>query len=353
MRKPPISLPARYGTPTRVFAGGQGSVFVCRDSYLDRDVAIKFLRPGGDKGALIKEVQALSSIRSKHVVQLYNVLTDENDDDVGIVLEYVPGGDLSQFQSADMIANLRVLYQLSCGIADIHANGLIHRDVKPKNAKFDDDGILKLFDFSLSCAADDAETTAVRGTREYRPPEFFDTPPVAFTESVDVYAFGVAAWQLTEQSLRSELRDAPPRPAPSFGTCTVQFPNEVVQILDATLDHNPANRPKMHQVRATLARHLLFGKHNGTITDWPNTLAINKTGQSVRISQGVVGSGVITYDGLDFILSQVTGDVYVNGTKATGNSALPQSCVIIIGAPDLGASRKFATFDVSHPEVVI
>jgi hypothetical protein len=119
------------------------------------------------------------------------------------------------------------------------------------------------------------------------------------------------------------------------------------------LDLNPANRPKMHQVRATLARHLLFGKHNGTISDWPNTLAINKTGQSVRISQGALGSAVITYDGLDFVLSQVSGDVYVNGTKAIGNSVLPQSCVIIIGAPNLGASRKFATFDVQNPEVVL
>src|SRR6266478_1420176 len=223
MTKPPISLPARYGKPKRVFAGGQGTVFICRDSYLDRDVAIKFLRPGGDKAALIKEVQALSSIRSKHVVQLYDVLTGESDDNVGIVLEYVPGRDLSQFQSADVTANLSVLYQLSCGIADIHANGIIHRDVKPKNAKFDDDGIIKLFDFSLSCSDDEAETTAVRGTRQYRAPEFFNTPPVAFTQSVDVYAFGVAAWQLSEQGLRSELRAAPPRPAPSFGTCAIKF----------------------------------------------------------------------------------------------------------------------------------
>ena len=353
MTKPPIKLPARYGKPTKAFAGGQGSVFVCRDSNLDRDVAIKFLRPDSDKTALIKEVQALSSIHSKHVVQLYDVLTDDNGKDVGVVLEYVPGSALSQFQSADITANLKVLYQLSCGIADIHANGLIHRDVKPKNAKFDEDGILKLFDFSLSCAVDDAETIAVRGTREYRAPEFFDTPPIVVTKGVDVYAFGVTAWYLAEQSLRSELRDAPPRPAPSFGTCSVQFPNEVVEILDRTLDHNIAKRPKMTEVRTILERHLLFGKHIGTVSDWPNTLTLDKTGQSVRISEGSVGSAVITYNGLDFVLSQVAGDVYVNGTKATSALVLPQSCVLIIGAPVMGASRKFATFDVSHPEVVL
>lgn len=353
MIKPPIKLPQRYGNPTKVLQGGQGSVFICRDNYLDRDVAIKFFRSGDDKEALIKEVQALSSIHSKHVVGLYEVLTDENDDNVGIVIEFVPGAELTQFQSGNVEANMKVLYQLASGIADIHDSGLIHRDVKPKNAKFDEAGILKLFDFSLCCAADEDETTAVRGTHHYRPPEFFDTSPIALTQSVDTYAFGVTAWQIAEQGLRSELRDTPPRAAPSFGACAVQFPNEVVQILDATLDHDPTKRPKMRDVAATLARHLLYGKHVATIADWPNTITINAIGQIARISQGNVGSGIITYNGLDFVLSQVVGDIYVNGTKVTGQLVLPESCVLIIGDPSLGPSRKFATFDVSHPEVVL
>jgi serine/threonine-protein kinase len=311
------------------------------------------VKPGGDADALVKEVQALSSVHSKHVVQLYDVLSDKSGSSVGVVLEYIPGRDLTEFQTSDTTSLLKVLYQLSCGIADIHGAGLIHRDVKPKNAKFDNAGILKLFDFALSCATEDAETTAARGTTPYRAPEFYEKPPINFTKSIDAYAFGVIAWWLAEQSLRSELRSVPPRAAPSFGTCSVNFPIGVVTALDATLECDPTKRAHMRDVRDVIAKHLLYGKHNASISDGAQTLVINKIGQSARLNLGGIGSTAIAYDGLDFSLSQVSGDVYVNGVVAQPNLVLPQSCVIIIGAPNLGSSRKFATFDVSHPEVVL
>jgi serine/threonine-protein kinase len=316
-------------------------------------VAIKFVAPGSTADELVKEVQALSAIRSKHVVQLYDVLTDRKGTSVGIVLEHIPGNDLTLFQTADATVLQKVLYQIACGIADIHAVGLIHRDVKPKNAKFDADGIVKLFDFALSCATDDAETTAARGTRPYRAPEFYGKPPITLTRAVDVYAAGVTAWWLAENTLRSELRSVPPRPAPSFGICSVQLPAGVVAILDATLDHDPAMRPPITQVRDVLGKHLVEGRHTARVSDGANILMLTKVGQSVKIALGAVGSALVGYDGLDFTLSQVTGDVYVNGVTAQANLILPQSCVIIIGPPSLKAGRKFITFDVSHPEVVL
>jgi len=353
MISPPIKLPRRYDTPTQVITGGQGSVFFCRDNYLDRDVAIKFLKPGGDPDALIKEVQALSAIRSKHVVQLYDVLTDKAGSSVGVVLEYIPGRDLTKFQTGEVTLLLKILYQLACGIADIHVAGLIHRDVKPKNGKFDGDGILKLFDFALSCATEEAETTAARGTTPYRAPEFYQKPPINFTAAIDVYAFGVTAFWLIEQTFRSELRSVPPRPAPSFGTCKLQLPDGVIAALNPTLEHDPATRIQMSVVRDVLAKHLLYGKHRAIVSDGATTLVISKIGQSARLNLAGIGAMAIDYDGLDFTLSQVTGDVYLNGVVAQPNVVLPQSCVIIIGAPALGARRKFATFDVSHPEVVL
>jgi eukaryotic-like serine/threonine-protein kinase len=353
MTNPPIRLPARYGKPSQTFTGGQGTVFICRDSYLDRDVAIKFVEPGSSTDELIKEVQALSAIRSKHVVQLYDVLTDHRGTSVGIVLEYVPGNDLTSFQSSDSTTVLRLLYQVACGIADIHAAGLIHRDVKPKNGKFDADGIVKLFDFALSCAIEEAETTAARGTTPYRGPEYYRRRPISLTNAVDTYAFGVTAWRLAEQTLRSELRSVPPRLAPSFGTCSIQFPSGVVSVLDETLDHDPTKRPAMAAVRDILQKHILQGKHNARVSDGTTAVMLTKVGQNARIALGTVGSAFVGYDGLDFVLSQVTGDVYVNGVPAQANMRLPHSCVIIIGAPNLGSDRKFITFDVSHPEVVL
>jgi serine/threonine-protein kinase len=316
-------------------------------------VAIKFVEPGGSADEVVKEVQALSAVRSKHVVQLYDVLLASDGSSIGVVLEHIPGADLTQFQTASSVELQRILYQLACGITDIHAVGLIHRDVKPKNAKFDADGIIKLFDFALSCATDDAETTAARGTRPYRAPEYYGTPPITLTAAVDVYAMGVMAWWLAEQMLRSELRSVPPRTAPSFGTCSIQLPPSVVAILDATLEHDPTLRPKMSEVSDILRKHLLEGKHAARISDGAKTGTLNKVGQTAKIALGAIGSALIQYDGLDFVFSQVAGDVYVNGSPATVNLVLPHSCVIVIGPPSLGSGRKFITFDVSHPEVVL
>jgi eukaryotic-like serine/threonine-protein kinase len=353
MTSPPIKLPSRYGAPTRIFEGGQGTVFICRDTYLDRDVAIKFVEAEASADELVKEVQALSRIQSKHVVQLYDVLTDRKGSSVGIVLEFIPGNDLTGFQTADVNAFLKVLYQLASGIADIHEAGLVHRDVKPKNSKFDADGILKLFDFALACATEGEKTAAARGTTPYKGPEYYGPRPISMTVAVDTYAFGVTAWRVAEQSLRSELRSVPPRQPPSFGTCALRLPADVVSILDATLDHNPSARPSMAAVRDVLRRHLVYGRHTARVSDGGVAIMLTKVGQSARIAMGTIGSASIDYTGLDFVLSQVNGDVYVNGVLAQTNQELPDSCVIIIGPPALGSSRKFITFDVSHPGVVL
>jgi eukaryotic-like serine/threonine-protein kinase len=68
---------------------------------------------------------------------------------------------------------------------------------------------------------------------------------------------------------------------------------------------------------------------------------------------GSIGSATIEYTGLAFILRQVSGDVFVNGTRAASNHTLPSSCVIALGAPALGAIREFVAFDISHPEVAL
>jgi serine/threonine-protein kinase len=68
---------------------------VCVDSHLERRVVIKALAPGVDAGRILDELAALQEIRSKHVVQIYDVICDGRDSVGAIVEEHLPGSDLS------------------------------------------------------------------------------------------------------------------------------------------------------------------------------------------------------------------------------------------------------------------
>src|SRR5262245_20087013 len=104
-------------------AGGQGSVIICDDKNLDRKVAVKFLQPGVDEKRILDEVRALQQIRSKHVVQMYDVTRTNPGNHMGIVQEFLPGPDLSGFAKSNPTIRqyLLALYQLATGVEDVHA----------------------------------------------------------------------------------------------------------------------------------------------------------------------------------------------------------------------------------------
>ena len=99
-------------------------VVVCKDADLDRLVAIKFIRDLVDRRRLFDEIKALQRIRSKHMVQIYDIFMREGDPDIGIVQEYVDGADLNASHSqitGDAMGYLKLLYQVARGLEDIHA----------------------------------------------------------------------------------------------------------------------------------------------------------------------------------------------------------------------------------------
>ena len=92
-------------------AGGMGAVQICMDSILERKVAIKFIHGSTHRRRILDELAALLKMRSKHVVQVYDVLRIGGDD-LGIVQELIDGEDL--FESHSMpVDEARYLKQLS------------------------------------------------------------------------------------------------------------------------------------------------------------------------------------------------------------------------------------------------
>src|SRR5437667_12663682 len=126
-----MRLPSRYQPTGRHFGGGQGVVSVWKDQSLGREVAVKVLSSGGIGGSLRDEAALLATIRSKHVVELFEVGVDLSTGKEYLIMEFVGGSELNGYKPNDLQSLYLTLYQITCGLADIHAAGCIHRDLKP------------------------------------------------------------------------------------------------------------------------------------------------------------------------------------------------------------------------------
>ena len=179
----------RYIPTGRITRGGLGQVVFCIDQNLDRKVVIKY---GNEHHRLLDELAALQRIRSKHVVEIFDVVYDDGSDRTGIVEEFIDGDELSsKLGNVDADGEfIQLLYQLACGLADIHAVGIVHRDIKPSNVLVDADQILKIIDFNLARLVDDANTSGFVGTHGYAAPELYAGGYITFDSKVDVYAMG-------------------------------------------------------------------------------------------------------------------------------------------------------------------
>lgn len=353
-----VNFPSRYVKTGSIISGGMGNVILCCDKNLERPVAIKVVA-GSDYTARVQdEIEALQKIRSKHVVQIFDIFIDGSGDDrcIGIVEEYLPGNELTVIAGNNFSEEeyLKILFQISCGISDIHEYGLIHRDIKPANMKFDQENLIKIFDFGLTRSQENnASTLGFRGTLGFAAPELYANGLVNFTKAVDTYAFGVTAWYLKDRELTQELKVRPPHPNVRKFSTLGGIPDKVAEILDATLDENPGRRPEMSDVRDTIARHLLYGKHQALIVGGTEVYNLRRIGQEVELNYSEIGSIVIRYTGLNFIISHISGNAFINNMPVSQGFMLPGSCVITLGGRELASRRKFITFDISHPEVVL
>ncbi len=354
-----LNLPKRYVATGNSASGGQGDVEIYRDTHLDRLVAIKSIKDISQQRRIIDELNALMQLRSKHVVQVYDRVI-ENDGAICIIEEFIDGKDLELITFAISKNYLKTLWQIASGIADIHSVDVIHRDIKPNNMKIDKEGIVKIFDFGLSRnTGANAKTQGFKGTFGYAAPELFKSGYVDFTQAVDTYAFGIMAISLSGLALPDELRNIPPKPTPIINLPLelLELPEEVLPdftfLIKDCLAFNPDNRPSMVKVRDKIARYLLKDKHQALAVYNNQAYAFNADNRVVPLSMSDVGNLTIKYDGFRFYISEINGEVFINNLPARINQEIPGSSVITFGAPYRQFSRRYITFDVSNPEVVL
>lgn len=146
----------RYEVLRRVGRGGMGTVYLARDHELDRNVAVKLLRPdraaGGER--MLLEARALARLAHPNIVTVHEV--GRHGDRVFIAMEWIEGRTLRAWlrDSPEPREIGRVLAQVARGLRAAHRAGLVHRDVKPDNVLIGDDARVRVVDFGVAKASD-------------------------------------------------------------------------------------------------------------------------------------------------------------------------------------------------------
>ena len=206
-------LPAQIGKYRVLGKLGEGAtseVYLCHDDFLERDVAIKRVRPAaaGDsvegrfsERFFAAEAALVGRLKHPNVVQLYDAVADPNE--AYLVMEYVAGSTLRPYCRADQLQPLELIVELGfkCAMAlgYVYRQGLIHRDVKPANllVTLNNGAItdVKISDFGsvLNLASDVTQVYRV-GSLAYMSPEQLDG--AALDCRADIYSLGAVLYHL-------------------------------------------------------------------------------------------------------------------------------------------------------------
>jgi serine/threonine-protein kinase len=266
-----VTLGGRYRVERELGRGGMAKVFLGRDTVLGRTVAVKVLAPqfADDDGFVQRfrrEAQAAASIGHPHIVSVFD--TGSDDGVHYIVMEYVEGRTLAEF----LAGGGRILPDRAIDIAmDVcraleaaHAQGVIHRDIKPGNIMLNPRGEVKVTDFGIArvtTTADTvAQTAAILGTASYLSPEQAQGLPVDGRS--DIYSLGCVLFEMVS-GRPPFLGDSPvavaskqvlEQPVPPSKLNSDVTPDLDAVILRA-LAKNPANRyQSAEEMRADLER---------------------------------------------------------------------------------------------------
>jgi serine/threonine protein kinase len=261
----PDLIGGRYRVRSAVGHGGMGTVWLCSDERLQRDVAVKQVGrlPGEsatDSARAMREARSSAALSHRNVVTVFDVL--EESDAIWLVMEYVPSRSLSEIIREDgpldpaVVAHIGA--QVADGLAAAHAAGTIHRDVKPGNVLIREDGVAKISDFGIARKAGDPALTQsgfVTGTPSYFSPEL--ATGHAPSPAADVWALGATLYAAVEGHPPYPPRENPVAVLHDIATKLPPRPRRadfLEQPLLRMLDRDPSSRWSMADAAHSLQR---------------------------------------------------------------------------------------------------
>ena len=190
--------------------GGQGAVYLARDSQLDRLVAIKTLRNLGHKTEQLEhEARIVSKLQHPNIITLFH--SGEYLDSPYLVYAYVEGKTLAQLLKQEKPLLLMRAVEIACGVLEglayAHSQDVSHLDIKPSNVMIAKNGTPMVMDFGLAKTANHQQTTidaALSGTPRYMAPELISGKQIAFM--ADIYSVGAMLYEMVtgEFAVRGE-----------------------------------------------------------------------------------------------------------------------------------------------------
>lgn len=262
---------SHYQIKERLGQGGMGEVFLAEDLRLHRSVALKLLRqrPGceeGERSRLMREARAASALNHPNIAVIYDVEeTDTPDGRVYLLaMEYVRGKTLNDLSSSTVLSLddiLDIVSQTADALAEAHARGVVHRDVKPSNVMVAQ-GRVKVLDFGLALMQPRVDDTTWSRDATHGPDGLFAgtphymSPEQAMGRTVDsrsdIFSLGVVLYELLagkrpfEGDTFLQIADAILHrdPAPVAARFSdIRLP-EVERLMMRMLAKDPAARPK-------------------------------------------------------------------------------------------------------------
>ncbi|MDQ1685094.1 MAG: eukaryotic-like serine/threonine-protein kinase [Frankiaceae bacterium] len=265
-------LDGRYRMGARLGGGGAADVYRAEDERLARPVAVKLFR--GDAAEQLQrheaEMRTLASLEHPNLVSVYDAGTTDDTDQPYLVMQLIDGRTLGEeLSDGPLPAERTARYgaALADALAYVHAQGFVHRDVKPANVLIAADGRVHLADFGIARLVDSAHTTRtgeVLGTPAYFAPEQVAGEPLG--SAVDVYSLGMVLLEcLTGQrAFEGTAMEVAVARLARDPEVPQRLPAPWRRLLAAMTARDPAHRPTAAQVGEAL-RAIAAGGEDRTV----------------------------------------------------------------------------------------
>ena len=251
----------RYQLEREIGRGAMGTVYLGRDTAINRMVAIKAIPLASEfsdtelveaRARFFREAETAGRLNHPNIVTIYDV--GEERGLAYIAMEYLKGRHLSDYAKSDNLMEprkvLEVIGRTAEALGFAHKQQVVHRDIKPANLMYDPaTDILKITDFGIARLSDSGSTRTgiVLGTPSFMSPEQLEGRTV--TGRSDLFSLGVSLFQLltgqlpfTADSMTGLMQQIAEAPHPPLRAFRPDLPACVQSIIDRALAKNPDAR---------------------------------------------------------------------------------------------------------------